>query len=146
MAIRTQRTGRRTDALSKERIVEAAIEILDTEGENALTLRALTARLATGSGAIYWHVASMNDLLAAATGDVIALVMTETAAGTEPREAIRAIAMGVFDAIDNTPGRAPSSPVSRGSPRCCRSSKASASSSRRSASPGQRDLTARPRS
>ena len=103
MAIRTQRTGRRTDALSKERIVEAAIEILDTEGENALTLRALTARLATGSGAIYWHVASMNDLLAAATGDVIALVMTETAAGTEPREAIRAIAMGVFDAIDAHP-------------------------------------------
>jgi AcrR family transcriptional regulator len=103
MAVSTQRTGRRTDALSKERIVEAAIEILDTGGESALTLRALTARLATGSGAIYWHVASMNDLLAAATGDVIAFVMTEVAAGTEPREAIRAIAVGVFDAIDAHP-------------------------------------------
>ena len=103
MAVRTQRTGRRTEALSKERIVEAAIEILDTEGESALTLRALTARLATGSGAIYWHVTSMNDLLAAATGDVIAFVMTEVAAGTEPREAILAIAVGVFDAIDAHP-------------------------------------------
>jgi AcrR family transcriptional regulator len=66
MATRTKRTERRTDALSKERIVEAAIEILDTEGESALTFRALTARLATGSGAIYWHVASKDELLAAA--------------------------------------------------------------------------------
>lgn len=77
MATRNQRTERRTDALSKERIVEAAIEILDDEGETALTFRALSARLATGSGAIYWHVANKSELLAAATDDVIARVTTE---------------------------------------------------------------------
>src|ERR1700735_3716137 len=103
MATRTQRTERRADALSKERIVEAAIEILDTDGESALTFRALTARLATGSGAIYWHVANKNDLLAATTNDVIARVMTEVASGSQPRQAIRAIALGVFDAIDAHP-------------------------------------------
>ncbi len=103
MATKTKRTGRRADALSKERIVEAAIEILDTDGESALTTRALTARLATGAGAIYWHVANKNDLLAAATGDVIARVMTEVVSGAEPREAIRATALGVFDAIDAHP-------------------------------------------
>ena len=103
MAAKTQRTERRADALSKERIVEAAIEILDTEGEGALTFRALTARLATGSGAIYWHVANKNDLLAATTDDVIARVMTEVVGDAEPREAIRAIASGVFDAIDAHP-------------------------------------------
>ena len=103
MATKTQRTERRADALSKERIVEAAIEILDTDGESALTIRALTARLATGAGAIYWHVANKNELLAAATGDVIARVMTEVVSGAEPREAIRAIALGVFDAIDAHP-------------------------------------------
>jgi AcrR family transcriptional regulator len=103
MATKTQRSERRTDALSKERIVEAAIEILDTEGEGALTFRALTARLATGSGAIYWHVANKNDLLAATTNDVIARVMTGVVSGAEPREAIRAIASGVFDAIDAHP-------------------------------------------
>jgi len=91
------------DALSKERIVEAAIEILDASGESALTFRALTARLATGSGAIYWHVANKNDLLAAAADDVIARVMTEVVSEAEPREAIRAIASGVFDAIDAHP-------------------------------------------
>jgi AcrR family transcriptional regulator len=103
MAAKTQRTERRADALSKERIVEAAIEILDADGESALTFRALTARLATGSGAIYWHVANKNDLLAATTDDVIARVMAEVVSGAEPREAIRAIALGVFDAIDARP-------------------------------------------
>jgi AcrR family transcriptional regulator len=103
MTARTKRTERRADALSKERIVEAATEILDTDGESALTFRALAARLATGAGAIYWHVASKNDLLAAATEDVIARVTTEVASGAQPREAIRAIASGVFDAIDAHP-------------------------------------------
>jgi AcrR family transcriptional regulator len=103
MATTTRRTERRTDSLSKERIVEAAIEILDAGGESALTFRALAARLATGAGAIYWHVANKNDLLAATTNDVIARVMTEVASGAEPRQAIRAIALGVFDAIDAHP-------------------------------------------
>jgi AcrR family transcriptional regulator len=103
MATRTQRAERRADALSKERIVEAAMEILDTDGESALTFRALAARLATGSGAIYWHVANKNDLLAATTDHVIARVMTEVVTGAEPREAIRATALGVFDAIDAHP-------------------------------------------
>ena len=103
MAAKAKRTKRRADALSKERIVEAAIEILDASGESALTFRALAARLATGSGAIYWHVASKNDLLAAAADDVVARVMTEVVSGAEPHEAIRAIASGVFDAIDAHP-------------------------------------------
>ena len=103
MAAKTKRTERRTDALSKERIVEAAIQILDADGEGALTFRALAARLATGAGAIYWHVDSKNDLLAAAANGVIARVMTDVVAGAGPREAIRAIALGVFDAIDAHP-------------------------------------------
>src|SRR6204780_4764811 len=103
MTTKTQRTERRADALSKDRIVEVAIEILDTDGESALTFRALAARLATGAGAIYWHVASKNDLLAAAASDVIARAMTGVVGGAEPREAIRAVASGVFDAIDAHP-------------------------------------------
>jgi AcrR family transcriptional regulator len=103
MATKEKRAERRTDALSRERIVAAAIEILDADGESALTFRELAARLATGSGAIYWHVASKNELLTAATDDVIARVMTEVVSGAEPQEAIRAIALGAFDAIDAHP-------------------------------------------
>ena len=103
MATKARRAERRSDALSKERIVEAAIEILDTEGEGALTFRTLAARLATGAGAIYWHVASKDELLAAATDDVIARVLTGVVSGRDPRETIRANALGVFDAIDAHP-------------------------------------------
>jgi AcrR family transcriptional regulator len=103
MATTTRRAERRTDALSKERIVGTSIEILDTDGESGLTFRALAARLATGSGAIYHHVGSKNELLTAATNEVIARVVTEVIGGAEPREAIRAIALGAFDAIDAHP-------------------------------------------
>jgi AcrR family transcriptional regulator len=94
---------RRADALSKARIVEAAIEILDARGEAALTFRALAKHLATGSGAIYWHIADRNDLLAAATGDVLARALAEVAKEEEPRAAIRTVALAVFDAIDAHP-------------------------------------------
>jgi AcrR family transcriptional regulator len=100
---RTPRNERRADALSKDRIVEAAIELLDGGGEAALTFRALAARLATGAGAIYWHVNDKNDLLAAATADVIARAMSDVAERPEPAQAIRTIAVGIFDAIDAHP-------------------------------------------
>ncbi|MEW6437340.1 MAG: helix-turn-helix domain-containing protein [Pseudomonadota bacterium] len=97
------RTERRAGALSKTRIVEAAIEILDNEGEDALTFRALAARLATGSGAIYWHIADKNDLLAAATDHVIARIAMDAAKGSTPQDVIRALALGVFDALHAHP-------------------------------------------
>lgn len=100
MAKKAHRTERRTEALSKERIIAAAIDILDSGGEGALTVRALAAHLATGSGAIYWHVADKSELLAAATDAVIARVMSEIVGSAKPREAIRAVALGLFDAID----------------------------------------------
>lgn len=103
MIRKIDRTERRSDALSRERIIAAAIEILDTGGEGALTVRALAAHLATGSGAIYWHVVDKNELLAAAADAVIARVMSDVAGGAKPREAIRAVAIGVFDAIDAHP-------------------------------------------
>jgi AcrR family transcriptional regulator len=103
MATKAQRAERRSDALSRERIIAAAIEILDAGGESALTFRALAARLATGSGAIYHHVADKNDLLAATADSVIAGVLTGVVSGAEPRDVIRAIALGVFDAIDAHP-------------------------------------------
>jgi len=97
------RTARRTDALSKQRIVDASIGILDEQGEEALTFRALAARLATGPGAIYWYVADKEALLAAATDQIISEVTAKALNGSGPQEAIRTLALGVFDAIDAHP-------------------------------------------
>ena len=102
MAKRAQRTQRREESLSRECIVEASIELLDSSGEEGLTFRALSERLATGPGAIYWHIANKSDLLTAACDAVVARTMNEIAV-TTPEATIRAVALGVFDGIDEHP-------------------------------------------
>jgi AcrR family transcriptional regulator len=68
-----------------------------------LTFRALSAHLKTGPGAIYWHVANKSELLVAATDAVLAGAMAADTADETPENAIRALALGVFDAIDAHP-------------------------------------------
>jgi AcrR family transcriptional regulator len=53
--------------------------------------------------ASYHHVADRNDLLAAATEHVLARIVTDLVADAEPQRALRAIALGLFDAIDAHP-------------------------------------------
>lgn len=97
------RSSRRSEALTRDGIIDAAIEMLDAEGEGALTFRALTARLSTGPGAIYHHVANKDELLGAAADGIISKVVSDVRADEGPQQAIRAIALGVFDAIDAHP-------------------------------------------
>lgn len=103
MATRTRRPERRQEPLSRKRIVSAAVELLDTVGEGGLTFRALAERLATGPGAIYWHVTGKTELLGAATDAVVATAIADDDTDATPQEAIRALALGVFDAIDAHP-------------------------------------------
>ncbi len=119
MATGARHTDRREDALSRERIVDAAVELLDVAGESGLTFRALSAQLKTGPGAIYWHVANKSELLDAATDAVLTAATTrDRATGSpeqtsgdratgSPEEQIRAVALGLFDAIDQHPWLAP---------------------------------------
>ncbi|WP_346052261.1 TetR/AcrR family transcriptional regulator [Amycolatopsis dongchuanensis] len=103
MANRAAARGRRQDGLSREVIIRAATDLLDSGGESALTLRALTTRLKTGYGAVYHHVADKDDLLAAATDEVVARVLAGVAVDAEPRQALRGLALGLFDEIDAHP-------------------------------------------
>jgi len=102
MARRGHNAQRREDSLSRERIIEASIELLDNSGEEGLTFRALSERLATGPGAIYWHIANKSDLLTAACDAVVVRTINETAV-TTPEATIRAVALGLFDVIDEHP-------------------------------------------
>ncbi|WP_290055079.1 TetR/AcrR family transcriptional regulator [Amycolatopsis solani] len=94
---------RRAEALSRARIIETAVELLDADGESGLTFRALTERLATGPGAIYWHVANKGELLDAATGAVVAAALAVERAAESPQDEVRAVALGLFDAIEDHP-------------------------------------------
>ena len=103
MAKKASSSHRREESLSRERIIEASIELLDSRGENGLTFRTLAERLATGPGAIYWHIANKSDLLTAACDAVVARTMNETVVVTTPEATIRAVALGLFDVIDEHP-------------------------------------------
>ena len=103
MTEKLPRRARRDDALSRERIIDAAISLLDSGGEAALTFRALSERLATGPGAIYGHIADKHDLLVAACDAVVSRTVELGMTGVAPRAAIRAVALALFDAMDAHP-------------------------------------------
>jgi AcrR family transcriptional regulator len=103
MVKKARSAQRREESLSRDRIIEASIALLDQSGESGLTFRALSERLATGPGAIYWHIANKSDLLTAACDTIIARTMEARMAGATPKATIRALALGMFDAIDAHP-------------------------------------------
>src|SRR6476661_4701984 len=55
--------ARRTRGLSRERIVTAAIELVEAEGLSALSMARLAERLGCGTMSLYRHVANKDELL-----------------------------------------------------------------------------------
>jgi AcrR family transcriptional regulator len=103
MVKKARSSPRREESLSRDRIIEASIELLDSSGESGLTFRTLSERLATGPGAIYWYIANKNELLTAACDAIVARTMDAHTASASPKATIRALALGMFDAIDAHP-------------------------------------------
>ena len=62
------------EALTKPRIVAAALELLDAQGPQSFSVRDLSRALGVYPASIYWHVGSRNGLLAemvaAVLGDI----------------------------------------------------------------------------
>ena len=57
--------------LSRERIVATAIDLLDAQGLDALTMRRLADRLGSGVMSLYWHVDSKEDVFDLALDSVL---------------------------------------------------------------------------
>ena len=92
--------SRRTEALTRDQIVDAAIALLDAGGEAALTFRTLSERLATGPGALYGHIANKRDLVAAACDTVVGRTVDVQAGDATPQDTVRNVALALFDAMD----------------------------------------------
>ncbi|MGN6319340.1 TetR/AcrR family transcriptional regulator [Trinickia sp.] len=61
---RTKKSAATSPGLSKEKIVAAAIEQIDRNGLMGFSLRDVARSLGVYPSAVYWHVATRNDLLA----------------------------------------------------------------------------------
>ena len=57
--------------MSREVVLDAAMELLDTEGIDGLTVRGLAAKLGVAVTAVYWHVGDKQTLLDALVGRII---------------------------------------------------------------------------
>ncbi|GGX93581.1 TetR/AcrR family transcriptional regulator [Streptomyces hiroshimensis] len=60
---RPRRAKREQPALSREQIVSAALELLDAEGIDALSMRKLGTRLNAGATSMYTHVANKDEII-----------------------------------------------------------------------------------
>ncbi|MDI5967207.1 TetR/AcrR family transcriptional regulator C-terminal domain-containing protein [Streptantibioticus silvisoli] len=70
--------------LRRETVVDAALELLDEVGLDALTTRALTGRLGVRPGALYWHVRDKRELLTAVAERIMDEVFAPATAPTAP--------------------------------------------------------------
>ncbi|MFI6294581.1 TetR/AcrR family transcriptional regulator [Nonomuraea sp. NPDC050790] len=85
---------REQPALSREQIVAAALELLDAEGIDALSMRKLGTRLKAGATSMYTHVASKEELLELVVDEVYGEVEPPVP-GKDWRAAITRYARGV---------------------------------------------------
>lgn len=58
-------------ALTRDRIVQAAVELLDIRGQDGLTIRKLAEHLNAGAASLYWHVETRDDVLELALDSVL---------------------------------------------------------------------------
>ncbi|MBO3746694.1 TetR/AcrR family transcriptional regulator C-terminal domain-containing protein [Streptosporangiaceae bacterium NEAU-GS5] len=93
--------AQREPGLSREAIIQGAMELLDAEGIDALSMRKLATRLASGATSIYWYVESKDQLLEL----VMDAVYGEVAVPVDGswRKAAEAFAAGLRKAVFHHP-------------------------------------------
>ncbi len=84
--------GRRASTLSREAIVDAALEIADTEGIDAVSIRRVATALAARAMSLYTYIGSKDDLLDLMADRITGEVLIEDPLPGDWREAITLIA------------------------------------------------------
>lgn len=92
-----------------ERIVATALQIVDEEGADALSMRTLAQRLGSGTATLYRHFGNRAALVAHVVDSVLGEVEFEDdeLAATGWREACRVAAQAMFDALGRHRSMAP---------------------------------------
>lgn len=88
------RTAREAPPLSRDRIVEEAVALLDEEGADRLTMRRLAERLGTGSTTLYWHLKTKDDVIDLALDAIFSAVDIPGDDGLDWRAAVTALITG----------------------------------------------------
>jgi AcrR family transcriptional regulator len=91
------------DTLTREKIIKATIDLLDGEGLEGLSIRALGSRLGSAATAIYWHVESKDNLIALAADQAWNEIELPDVTATGWRDAATAMAIGLHTMLTRHP-------------------------------------------
>jgi len=95
-------SGRR--ALTRERVVAEALAVISTDGAQALSMRAIAARLGVVPGALYRHVRSKEQLYDLVLDAVLAKVDHQADDEAPWADQVAVIAHRLRAALENNPG------------------------------------------
>ena len=88
------------DRLTRERVVDAAVAIVEVDGLAGLSMRTLCEKLGVSVTSIYWHVGNKEALLDALVERMQASIVELKPRGKTPRQRVRSIARSLVDAIE----------------------------------------------
>jgi AcrR family transcriptional regulator len=91
------------DTLTRERIISAAIELLDTDGLEGLSMRSLGERLGSAPTAVYWHVKNKDDLVTLVSERAWGEIELPDLDGLEWREAATLMSRELFSMLVRHP-------------------------------------------
>ncbi|MDQ6657864.1 MAG: TetR/AcrR family transcriptional regulator [Actinomycetota bacterium] len=85
------------NVLSRERIVEVALQIIDGEGTEAVSMRRIATELGTGAASLYAYVSGKDEVLALAHELVIGQLTFPETAGQDWQSMLKSWARGMYE-------------------------------------------------
>ncbi|MFG2828175.1 TetR/AcrR family transcriptional regulator [Streptomyces sp. NPDC048434] len=92
--LRPSRGRKGEPPLTRDRIVHAAVALLDEEGMDRLTMRRLAERLQVGATTLYWHVATKGDVIDLAVDAIFGETPVPAHHARNPRDDIATLVNG----------------------------------------------------
>jgi len=94
--VRSPRRRAPRNSLNPDRILDAAISLLDRSGTEAFTMRALAQQLGVGTMAVYSHFRGKDEISDAVAQRLLDTIELPPAGAAEPRAELREVCRGVY--------------------------------------------------
>lgn len=88
------------DRLTRDDVIDAAVAIVESEGLEALSMRALCDKLDVAVTSIYWHVGNKEAILDALVDRMSSSIVTSTPRGRTPEQRIVSTARSILAALE----------------------------------------------
>lgn len=91
------------DHLTRDQVLDAAMDLVETSGANGLSMRSLAAKLGVAPTAIYWHVGNKEALRDALVDLIAPKVFKVRTSGRDPEARVLSTARSLLRALDAHP-------------------------------------------